>query len=176
MASTRRATVENNMLAEISRLRQMSVSDLQAEWFKLYGAPTRSRNRTFLYRRLAWRLQELQQGGLSARAKDRLAELGDQEFIRSRPPVSTPTLARDAALPEGRPEPRPARDPRLPVPGSVISKAYKGTELRAIVRDDGIEFEDRMFNSLTAVAKHVTGSRSINGHLFWGLTQRKRRA
>ena len=45
---------------------------------------------------------------------------------------------------------------------------------RLQVRDDGLEFDGVMFPSLTAVAKHVTGCRSINGRLFWGLSKRKR--
>jgi hypothetical protein len=78
------------------------------------------------------------------------------------------------ADPPSRPAPRTRRDPRLPVPGSVISKSYKGRELRIIVRDDGYEFDGTMHESLTAIAKQVTGSKHINGRLFFGLTGRKR--
>ena len=66
------------------------------------------------------------------------------------------------------------RDPRLPSPGTVITKSYKSQELRVVVREDGIEFDGAMYQSLTALAKYVTGSTSINGKLFFGLTQRKR--
>ena len=60
------------------------------------------------------------------------------------------------------------------MPGTVISKQYKGRELRVTVRDDGFELEGQMYPSATALAKAITGSRSINGNLFLGLSKRKR--
>ena len=56
----------------------------------------------------------------------------------------------------------------------MIVKRYKGRELRVVVRNDGVEFDGTMFGSLTALAKQITGCKSINGKLFFGLTQRKR--
>lgn len=167
--------MKGTVTSQIAALRQMSVGELRDEWFRLNGEPTRSRNRDFLYRRLAWRLQELQQGGLSDRAKHRLAELGEQEFVRARPPATTPTLAHGAASTEERSERRPTRDPRLPTPGTVISRTYKGRELRLVVRGDGFELDGQMHGSLSEAARAVTGQH-WNGRLFWGLTQRKRRA
>ncbi len=163
------------MLSEINRLRQMSVGELQVRWRELYGEDCRSRNREYLWRRLAFRTQELAHGGLSAHAKAKIADLGAQEFVRARISTSAPT-ATDAASSSPERTDRPVRDLRLPPVGSVISKNYKGVELQATVRDDGIEFQGRMFSSLTAVAKHVTGCRSINGRLFWNLVARKRKS
>jgi len=166
--------VSISTLHAIQRLRQMSVGDLRDEWFRLYGEPTRSRNREFLYRRLAWRLQELLQGGLRDRAKLRLAELGDQEFTRARTPTTPPQPAHDAPSPEERAERRPARDPRLPTPGTVISRKYKGRELRLVVHADGFELDGAMYASLSEAARAVT-SQHWSGPLFWGLVERKRR-
>ncbi len=163
------------MLSEINRLRQMSVGELQVRWRELYGEDCRSRNREYLWRRLAFRTQELAHGGLSAHAKAKIADLGAQDFVRARIPTSAPA-ATDAASSSPERTDRPVRDLRLPPVGSVISKNYKGVELQATVRDDGIEFQGRMFSSLTAVAKHVTGCRSISGRLFWNLVARKRKS
>ncbi len=157
--------MSKNMLSQISALQRMSVSDLQAEWIRLYGEPTRSRNRQFLFRRLAWRIQELQHGGLSEFAKNRIDKLAP-EFTRAK----TPTVA-STTLPD---EHRPRRDPRPPSPGTLITKAYKGRELRVVVRDDGLELDGTMYATATALAKAVTGSKSINGNLFLGITKRKR--
>ena len=145
----------------------MSVGDLQAEWLKLCGEPVRSTNREHLFRRLAWRTQELALGGLSDRAEQRIRELAPKDIA----PTRTPS---QAVLDPVEPPERRVRDPRQPSPGTVISKTYKGAELRVTVRNDGYEYDSAMFASLTAVAKHVTGCRSINGRLFWGLTTRKR--
>ena len=43
-----------------------------------------------------------------------------------------------------------------------------------VVRDDGFEFDGAMYGSLTALAKQITGCKSINGKLFFGISERKR--
>ena len=156
----------SSILSKISALQRMSVSGLRAEWLRLYGEPTRSRNKQFLFRRLAWRIQELQHGGLSDAARDRFDALAGDDFQRARTPAVALTTLRD--------EPRPRRDPRMPAPGTVITKTYKGRELRVVVRDDGLELDGTMYPSATALAKSITGSKSINGNLFLGITKRKR--
>ena len=160
--------MDNSVIRRIHRLRQMTVGELRLEWEKLYGEPTRSRNRDYLWKRLAWRIQELAHGGLSDRAEQRLEQLAPDGFVRARTP------AKVIPVTDPEPAPGPRRDPRLPAPGTVITKAYKGNELRVVVRDDGIEYDGAMFPTFTALAKHVTGSKSINGKLFFGLTERKR--
>ena len=64
---------------------------------------------------------------------------------------------------------------RLPTPGTVLTRRYHGHEIRVVTLDDGFEWEGRHFRSLSAVASAVTGAK-WNGLLFFGLTQRKRRA
>ncbi len=165
----RESHLETSVVREINRLRQMTVAELQAEWFRQYGEPTRSRNRTYLWKRLAWRIQEMQHGGLSDRARSRIEELAPDGFVRARTPdaaTTKPHAAREC-------EPEPRRDPRVPPAGSVITRSYRGRELRLVVRDDGFELDGQAFGSLSEAARHVTGSR-WNGPLFWGLTKRKR--
>ena len=163
--------METSVIRQIHRLRQMSVGELQIEWQKLCGEATRSRNRDYLWKRLAWRVQELAHGGLSESAQRRIEQLAPDAFTRARTPNQRAHVADPA--PAEKPQ-RSVRDPRLPVVGSVITKTYKGRELRVVVREDGFEHDGQMFGSLTALAKQVTGSRSINGKLFLGLTERKR--
>ena len=163
--------METSVIRRIHALRQMTVRELQIEWQRLYGEASRSRNRDFLWRCLAWRVQELAHGGLSDAAKRRLEELAPDSFQRAR----TPNVAVDVAEP-GPVEtaPRRVRDLRTPVVGSVITKQYKGRELRVVVRDGGFEFEGAVFASLSALAREITGSSHINGKLFFGLVTRKR--
>ena len=161
---------EPSVIRRIHILRQMTVAELRCEWERLYGEPTRSRNKHYLYRRLAWRVQELQHGGLSRTARDRIDELAPTLFTRTRTPQLQPDAPRASETP-----PRTQRDPRLPSPGTVIVKAYKSRELRLTVHDDHFELDGQSFGSLSEAARHVTGSR-WNGRLFWGLTQRKRKS
>ena len=168
--------MDNSVIRRIHVLRQMAVAELRQEWEALYGKECRSRNRDHLFRRLAWRVQEIAHGGLSNAAKTRLQELGNDTFTRSR----TPREALDAATaanvnPVEAQQHLRQRDPRLPSPGTVIVKNYKGRELRLVVYEDHFELGGQSFRSLSEAARHVTGSR-WNGRLFWGLTQRRRKS
>ena len=60
------------------------------------------------------------------------------------------------------------RDIRLPKPGDVLSRCYKGRAITVRVLESGFEYEGRRFRSLTAIAKAVTGAH-WNGLLFFGL-------
>src|SRR5712691_13464247 len=75
-----------SVTAQIAALQRMKVSELREKWRELYGEETRSFNRVFLWRRLAWRVQELAYGGLSERAKAHLAELSKNDDLRMLPP------------------------------------------------------------------------------------------
>ena len=62
-----------------------------------------------------------------------------------------------------------SRDPRLPAPGTTITRIYKGKELRLTVLDDGFRFEGETYRSLTAAALKATGYPAISGPHFWKL-------
>lgn len=177
LSSTREGTVGTTLLRELQRIQRLSVNELRLEWSKLFdGEPCRSRNRSFLVKRLCWRTQELRHGGLSDRAKIRIAELATDTWARSRTPreaLQDATAANVKSITEETL--RPKRDPRLPSPGTVITRQYKGRELRLTVHEDHFELDGQSFGSLSEAARHVTGSR-WNGRLFWGLTQRRRKS
>jgi hypothetical protein len=152
------------------------VTELHAEWSKLYDdEPCRSRNRSYLVKRLCWRLQERWHGGLSANAKAKVDQLAPDIFSRAQ----TPREALDAAVAANQPKPAdpapgPKRDPRLPAPGTVLTRQYHGREIRVLTLDEGFEWDGQHFSSLSAVARAVTGAK-WNGRLFFGLTERKRK-
>ena len=62
------------------------------------------------------------------------------------------------------------RDERLPRPGHAIVRRYKGETLRVIVLSTGFEFKGERYDSLSAIAKAVTGSH-INGFRFFRLVK-----
>lgn len=161
---------DRSMLAQIAKLKRMPVAELRLEWRRLYGEETRSRNRDYLWKRLAWRVQELAYGGLDEATNQRLAELAPETDVRARRPNG---FDPDKLVAHSPPPPATKRDPRLPTPGTVLTRQWHGTEIRVLVRDAGYEHEGRLFGSLSAVAQAVTGAK-WNGKLFFGLTQRKR--
>ncbi len=71
-------------------------------------------------------------------------------------------------------EPKPARerDPRLPAVGATITEEWHGKEQVVKCLADGFEFRGEHYRTLSAVAKVVTGAKSINGYMHFGLVQR----
>lgn len=153
----------DNMVTEIARLRALDVTQLTAEYERLFGKPPRVKNKEALWKRVAWKLQEARAGGLSESAKSRLEQLIGEidlplgESRRSVSGVITPTRA--------------ARNDQLAI-GSTITRVWKGRTLEVRVIDAGFEWNGVPYRSLSAVAHAVTGAH-WNGKLFFGLTGRK---
>ena len=90
--------------------------------------------------------------------------------------ASTKRTAKPKAPPPEAPRPAKPRDPRLPPAGTVIEKTYKGKTLKVEVLEVGFRFEKKVWRSLTAIAMAVTGAKSINGPLFFGIAKRPSKA
>jgi len=149
---------------QLTALGRMTVGELREQYREVYGEPTRSRNKDYLRKQVAWRIQELAEGGLSTRARSRLEELATNAPTRWRRPRGQAAISSNEA-------PAKDRDPRLPSPGSAIRKTYKGAQHLVTVRADGFEHAGRFYPSLSAVAKAITGTH-WNGFLFFGLKKR----
>src|SRR5262245_27401486 len=153
-----------NVGHEVAALRRMTVKDLRARYAEVFGEETPAHNQAWLVKRIAWRIQALAEGDLSERARRRAAELACDADLRMNPP-----LIKAAAVAEG---PAPTRvlrfqpDERLPPPGTVITRKYKGEVLQVKVLPHGFEYEGEVYTSLSAVAKQITGSH-CNGFLFF---------
>lgn len=62
------------------------------------------------------------------------------------------------------------RDNRLPAPGSVITKTYRGKTIEVKVLENGFEYEGKEFKSISRVAMTIV-KRPISGYVFFGLTK-----
>ena len=62
--------------------------------------------------------------------------------------------------------------PRVPAPGTQLIKRYKSETLTVTVLEDGYRYGDRVYKSLSAIARQVTGTQ-WNGYLFFSLGLRK---
>lgn len=162
-----------NVEKELARLRALTTPALRREYLELFGWPSHSHNRRFLIRRLAWKVQEREYGGLSERARRRAEELAAAADLRVRPPNGdlSPTAPVSRTGAPSAPIDR-HRDPRLPLAGTTITRCYKGRVLRVTVLERGFEFLGERYRSLTAVAKAATGSH-WNGWLFFRLSTKK---
>jgi len=154
---------------EIVHLGKMKAKELRIRYRQLYGEESRSGNRMHLYRRVAWRLQANAEGGLSERAQERARQLADEAALRLRPPRQfLEELATSLGAPEPPSEFPVGRDRRLPPVGSNLQRAYQGRSIEVRVLQSGFEYDGRRYQSLSAVAHQVTGTR-WNGFTFFRL-------
>jgi Protein of unknown function (DUF2924) len=154
---------------EFATLEQLTVASLRARYAELFGEETRVGNKLWLIRRIAWRLQALAEGDLSQRARQRAAELARDADVRLSPPRSA-LLVPSPAPPTPSSRSRRQPHPRLPPPGTILTRLYKGETLQVRVLRHGLEFEGTVYPSLSAVAKAITGSH-CSGYLFFRLTK-----
>ena len=149
---------------QIAALDGLTVGELASKYLELFGIPTRTRNKDYLRRRIAWRIQEQQEGGLSTRALERIAQLAPQAPARWHEP------ARKKAATGGSRSCREAelRDPRLPPPGHVLTRVHDGIEHKVTILGDGFEYRGEHHRSLSQIAKLITGTPWNGFRFFFG--------
>ena len=133
--------VETAMRKEIDELSRMTVGQLRLKYLEAFGEESRSNHRQFLFRRIAWRIQALAEGGLSERAHRRALEIANDADLRIRAPKAKfgPDITLDPKLSviEGGRRPRCCRR-REPT-----WNRYKGREsLKVLV--DGFGFDGQI--------------------------------
>lgn len=154
-----------NVGKEVAAMKRMTVAELREKYAEVLGEVMRSRHKDHLIRRIAWRLQANVEGDLSERARGRAMELAADSDVRLTPPRqgTAPAAGRTktASL-------HISQDARLPMPGAVITREYKGEAIEVQVLPDGFEYDGDIHRSLSAVAKAVTG-KHWNGYHFFRL-------
>ena len=66
----------------IDQLRQLTVAQLRLKYHELFGHASHSNHKGYLFRRLAWRLQSLAEGGLSERARQYALQITEDADLR----------------------------------------------------------------------------------------------
>ena len=150
-----------NVDRELARLRKTGVKDLCEEYAALFGEQTRSRNKDWLVKRIVWRMQANAYGDLSERAKQRALELANDSDLRLQAPRE-PLPRTQTVVVES-----PA-SVRLPMPGTILTREYKGRQVAVTIRERGFEYEGELFRSLSAVANRINGTH-VHGFLFFRL-------
>ena len=152
-----------NVATELAALEAMTVNELRAKYAQVFGEETRVGNKAWLVKRVIWRLQALAEGDLSERARKQAAELAQDADLRLSPPRQKQTTlasvqknGRASALVNGH----------LPLPGTILTRWYKGQTLKVQVLRHGFEYDGQVYKSLSAAAKTITGSHT-SGFLFF---------
>lgn len=143
-----------SVVAQLAALKDAPTPALKAKWRELFDSEPPPYNRRFLESRLAYRIQELAYGGLKPQTLARLKELGKQ--------FDKPggALIRKRAVSD------------RPIAGTRFIREYHGVEHCVTVRRDDFEYQGRAYQSLSAVARAITGTR-WNGLVFFGLKNQR---
>ena len=153
-----------NVAKEVAVLKRLTTRELRARYAAAFGEATVANNKAWLVKRIAWRLQAQAEGDLTERARRRAAELANDADLRLSPPREKPV----SVAPEftETPTPRGHGDARVPLAGTILTRAYKGETLQVQVLQHGFEFEGVVYPSLSAVAKAITGQHCNGFHFF----------
>jgi len=161
--------MEASIAARISRLQKMDLKELRAEYEKIFGKATKSRNRKQLFSQISRKIQDDQ-----ARKKTEGSAAKPTLTVKFEPKRKGKGGGKKKKATEKKPvntRPIGQRDPRLPKVGTTITKKYKEQTINVRVLEKGFEYDGRQFRSLSGVAKHVTGS-IWNGFLFFALLEK----
>jgi len=138
----------SDLSAEIENLGTLGPEELDQTWRALFGAERPRRVcGDLLIKALGYRLQEKAIGGLkpsTCRLLERWGRNGPE-----RGPLAEPARTRLKA-------------------GTVMIREWHGVAHRVTVLDDGFDFHDERFHSLSEIARKITGVR-WSGPLFFGL-------
>jgi hypothetical protein len=161
--------VNNAVLMEMESLRRASMADLRKKYQEVFQEQTRCRHREHLFRRIAWRLQAFAEGDLSERARGRANEIAQDSDLRINAPRDFFTVGGERVQTIGDRN-RREQDRRLPLPGGLLTRKWKGRAILVEVLAEGFRYENRHYSSLSAIATEITGTR-WNGLAFFGLTR-----
>ena len=146
-------TKSDPISARLAALKTTPTAELKQLWRDLFANDPPVFNRKYLESRLAYRIQELAYGGLKPETVRRLVQLGEQ-------------------LDGGNITTRRIRADLKPIAGTRLIREYQGVEQVVTVLQNGYEWQGRPYQSLSSVARAITGTR-WNGWVFFGLKNHK---
>jgi hypothetical protein len=140
------------VLPRLAALPTTPIAQLKQQWREMFGKEAPPFNKAYIVSRLSYRIQELAYGGLKPETRARLEALGER-------------------LDGGNVVLRRIRADSRPLPGTRLVREHDGVQHVVTVRQHDFEFEGRPYQSLSAIARHITGTR-WNGWTFFGLKGR----
>jgi len=135
-----------DIIAEISRLEDLSTDSLREEWRRLNQTkPPKRLSRELLLRGITYSMQQKASGGLSKAVLRKLQPTTEGMPTKNRPP-------------------RPCYKP-----GTRLVREWHGVTHTVVVLNDGVEWRGQHYRSLSVVAREITGAH-WSGPRFFGLT------
>ena len=147
--------MKTSILKQIAELESQPMAELKQRWGTLFETDPPSGSRSYLVKRISYRIQELHYGPVSDATRAKLgAHLEDVGLAG-----------------EGTERARRAKNGQ-PIAGTRFTREWHGEEHIVTTLDDGFEYRGRKFRSLSAVAREITKAH-WSGNLFFGLRSRK---
>ncbi|WP_247422779.1 DUF2924 domain-containing protein [Ralstonia pseudosolanacearum] len=142
-----------SVAAQLAALPNLPMPELWALWDRHFPRRPSHHNRDYVESRIAYRIQELAHGGLPAGLRRHLVDAGAQHSK-----IKTAT----------------GRGSQLALmPGTRLIREWDEREYRVTVTPNGLyELDGQVFKSLSAAARHITGTQ-WNGPRFFGLRDGK---
>ena len=131
----------HDLAGALADLEAADLARLREIWRARWGPPPPLRSVGLLRLMLAWRIQAEAFGGLDRKTRRALA-------------------ARGTILPDGR----DLGD------GTILRRRWQGRTVEVVVGRDGFRWDGRDWQSLSAIAREITGTRQ-NGPRFFGLRE-----
>ena len=132
--------------SDLAALPDMSVAQLRTRWEAMGEGPAPRMPPSILRPLLAQRLQERRFGGVPALVLRDLKRMAEEGADSAPQPVHTQL-----------------------VPGTRLVREWNGRTISVDVTEDGFAYDNRSWNSLSEIARTVTGAH-WSGPRFFGLT------
>jgi hypothetical protein len=139
----------SNVTAQLAAIPSIPMAQLWTLWDQHFPRRPSHRNRSYVESRLAYRIQEQAYGALPSSVRKLLVEAGAKHSkIKSAHGRSAQTLL---------------------MPGTTLIREWDAREHRVTVTPNGLfELNGQVFRSLSAAARHITGTQ-WSGPKFFGL-------
>lgn len=139
-----------SIAAQVAALPTLPIQALWKLWDQYFSYRSPNPNREYLESRIAYKIQEAAYGGLAKETQQRLINIG-----RRHSKIQQRQASQDIYL----------------APGTVLMREWDQQPHHVIVTAEGtFEYEGKFFKSLSAVARHISGTR-WSGPVFFGLKQ-----
>jgi hypothetical protein len=130
---------------QIRSLSGLAKEKLHQRWVETFGQdPPQTVRKELLVPIFAYRIQERESGGLSHGARSRLVQIA-KTLRREKPNIGSQRMHR----------------------GTRLVRSWKGELHEVDCLDTGFEYRSQRFESLSQIARHITGTR-WSGPLFFG--------
>jgi len=136
-------------LEKLQSLKTLTISDLRDKFGEVMGYVSHSRNRPYLIRKILWGVQAQKFGDISPEARQHAYEIADFRDLHFRlPKLAKTENAVNGSQPDAIKVLQPCEDRRVPVPGSMLVRQYKGAEIKVMVMSNGFEYAGKQYRSL----------------------------